>query len=481
LAGRSHHSARSLLSLLESALPIGVARVRGDGVLVEESEGFADLLAGTSRSLADRVAAEQRERLAEALAAVADGAPERTLEVRSGNGRPERLLELLVRRAGDLEDPLAVVVRDGSESALLQRRLAQSERVRLVGEMVLGCAHELGNLLGVAAALTADADGGDDDDRGLLRRAIHDAVALVQRLQRFARGEEPDPSPVPVDVRGILADALEFTRLRWQRRAATEGIRVEVSAQLLPTGTVLGSPVQLRHAVANLITNALDAMPRGGTLRATCRREGDEALLEIADTGTGIAPELMERVFQPFFSTKDESGLGLGLSIVSDVVARHRGRLEAVSHPETGTVFTLRLPLVASIAARAPGDTHPSVATGPARILVVEDEPNLRRLVARTLRSDGHEVVECGSAEDAAGLPAEGAAFDLLLLDVSLPGRSGLDLIPTLRANGHRAPVLLMTAWGLDVAAVDVARVLTKPFGTEALRRAVAELRQRGA
>ena len=474
-------AAPPLLSVLESVLPTGVARVRGDGAVVEESPGFADLLAGTSPSLADRVAAEQRPRLAQALAAVAAGEPERTVEVHSANGSPERLLELLVHRAGDLGDPLAVIVRDGSESALLRRRLAQTERVRLVGEMVLGCAHELGNLLGAAAQLTAETNRCEDADLDLLRRVIHDAVELVQRLQRFARGEEPDASPVPVDVREIVADALEFTRIRWQRRAATAGVSIDVSAELLPTGAVLGSPVQLRHAVANLITNALDAMPRGGILRATCRRDGDEALLEIADTGTGIAPELLERVLEPFFSTKDEGGLGLGLSIVSDVVARHRGRLQAVSHPGTGTVFSIRLPLVASIAAPEPAPARPDGALGPARILVVEDEPSLRRLVARTLRSDGHEVVECGSAEDAARLPAGGAAFDLLLLDVSLPGRSGLDLIPMLRANGHRAPVLLMTAWGLDVAGVDVAQVLTKPFGTEALRRAVAELRQRGA
>src|SRR5690606_11677537 len=145
----------------------------------------------------------------------------------------------------------------------------------------------------------------------------------------------------------------------------------------------------------NLIANAVDAMPRGGRLRVATRRDGADAVLEIADTGTGLPSPQHEQIFEPFFSTKGEAGLGLGLTIVADVVARHGGQLRVRSSADQGSVFEIRLPVRAG--ARAPAPAVPAAcarATRASRVLLVDDNHPLRRLIARTLRNDGHEVLE---------------------------------------------------------------------------------------
>ena len=470
-----------LLDALERSLALGAARMALDGALLERSAGFERLLGG-GPSLLELVAAEQRDALRRALDALAAGEPERIVAVRAAGAPPERALELRLRRAEQPDGTLDVVVRDRSELERIERHLMHFERLRALGELALGCAHELNNLLGVIGQLASgDAATSEPGDRALLQRCAEDARRLVQRLQAFARNEEPGFETATLEPHEVLADALELTRVRWQREAAAAGITIEVEADLRPSGAVLGSASELRQAVANLIVNALDAMPGGGRLRVACRREGDEVVLEVGDTGIGMSAEVQQRIFEPFFSTKGARGLGLGLSLVSEIVARHGGRLGAVSTPGSGSRFEIRLPAADGERAPAreraprPAGAAPAADTKPRRILVVEDNAMLRRLMARHLRDDGHEVLECESAEEAERL-VEGAAIDLLIVDVSLPGRSGLDLVRTLRERGQRAPILLITAWGLDLSGVGASRVLTKPFGVDALRRAVAEL-----
>lgn len=466
------------LTELEDALLLGAATIDGDGRIALCSEGFERLLAAREGAqLAALVAPEQREPLRTALDAVRDGEPERVLRLPDGsNGR---VVELRLRRSAEPGGRVAALARDRSDLDRIERHLLLSERLRLVGEMVIGCAHELNNLLGVICHVAESDTEPEPGDLELLRRSADDARGLVQRLHGFARNEDALARPGDVvDAREVLRDALEFTRLRWQREAAAAGIRIEVEADLQPVGVVTGSAAQLRHAAINLITNAIDAMPRGGRLRVGTRRDGDYAVLEVSDTGTGFASELQERIFEPFFSTKGETGLGLGLTIVGEIVARHEGQLRVRSHADRGSAFEIRLPARTDASVRVDG--APPARAGAARasrVLLVDDNQLLRRLIARTLRGDGHEVLESSSAEEAEALATEPDRIDLLILDVSLPGRSGLELIRILRARGCRAPALLITGWGFDIRAVEATRVLAKPFSPEALRRAIAELR----
>lgn len=467
----------ALLATLEDCLALGVAAVGRDGRILDRSEGFARLLGDGTRDLAELFPADHRDALRRALAAVSDGLPEHTLRIRTASGGAERAVELRLRRASDPDSPVGIVARDRSELDVIERRLALAERLRMIGEMTLGHAHELGNLLGVIAQLADGSGAVDARDRALLKRSADDALHLLHRLQGFARHEDPHAPAAPVDLREVLTEALELTRVRWQRDAAA-GRPIEVDVRLLPAGTVMGSASELRHMAANLITNALDAMPEGGRLQVACRREDGEALVEIRDTGIGIAPDLQERIFDPFFSTKGEAGLGLGLSLVNATVARHGGRLRAFSRPDEGSRFEIRLPISESpVAAVREAPVASGEPAAPCSILLVEDNSALRRMVARTLRSDGHAVVECGSAEEVDAEAIDPNRIDLAILDVSLPGRSGLELLRELRSRGYRMPILLTTAWGLEVGSLDSVRILVKPFGTETLRRAIAEIR----
>lgn len=466
------------LADLEDSLLIGAAALDADGRIASCSDGFERLLAARAGDrLEDLVAPAHREPLRGALAAVAGGEPERL--VRVADAVHGRSVELRLRRPAEPGGAIAALARDRVELDRIERHLLLSERLRLVGEMMLGCAHELNNLLGVICHVAESDAPPEPGDLELLRRSADDARGLVQRLHGFARHSD-DALATGNDVvepREVLRDALEFTRVRWQREAAAAGISIDVEADLQPAGLVTGSAAQLRHAAINLIVNAIDAMPSGGRLRVATRREGEEAVLEIADTGTGLPSPQHEQIFEPFFSTKGEAGLGLGLTLVADVVARHGGRLRVRSAPERGTVFEIRLPARAGgpVAANGAPPARPRAARA-ARILLVDDNDPLRRLIARTLRHDGHDVLESSSAEEAEALAVSPDAFDLLVLDVSLPGRSGLELIRTLRARGCRAPALLITGWGFDIRAVEATRVLAKPFSPAALRRAIAEL-----
>lgn len=465
------------LSDLEDTLLLGAAALDGDGRISSCSDGFERLLAARAGApLTDLVAPAHREPLRAALAAVHAGEPERL--VRVADAASGRSIELRLRRPAEPGGPIAVVARDRVDLDRIERHLLLSERLRLVGEMMLGCAHELNNLLGVICHVAESDRPPEPGDLELLRRCADDARGLVQRLHGFARSDDAGAQAGDVvDPCEVLRDALEFTRVRWQREAAAAGIRIDVDADLEPVGTVTGSAAQLRHAAINLIANAVDAMPRGGRLRVATRRDGADAVLEIADTGTGLPSPQHEQIFEPFFSTKGEAGLGLGLTIVADVVARHGGQLRVRSSADQGSVFEIRLPVRAGAGAPAPAVPAACArATRASRVLLVDDNHLLRRLIARTLRNDGHEVLESASAEEAETLAAEPDGVDLLVLDVSLPGRSGLELIRTLRARGCRAPALLITGWGFDIRAVEATRVLAKPFSPEALRRAIAEL-----
>src|SRR5690606_16466768 len=301
-AGNRAADQATWLAALEETLGAGAAALDADGRLDDVSHGLARILrAYPGQLLEELVDAEQRPELAAALAAVGAGALEHTLTLR----RDERALALSLRRPAAPGGPLLAVVRDRTSEDRIERTVRQAERLRIVGEMALGWAHELSNLMNTIVHLAELPEGPRDADLALLRTSVADARDLVVRLQTFGRPDAQTDAQV-LDPRELLSEALEFTRVRWQRPRQ----RIEVHSDLQPSGTIRAARAELRHALVSLIVNAIDAMPRGGRLRVACRREGDRVVLEVADTGTGMPAEVSEHIFDPFFSTKGERGLG---------------------------------------------------------------------------------------------------------------------------------------------------------------------------
>jgi CheY-like chemotaxis protein len=242
---------------------------------------------------------------------------------------------------------------------------------------------------------------------------------------------------------------------------------------------VEGWPESLREALTNLIFNAVDALPEGGTIRLAARGTGNTILVEVADSGVGMSAEVQARVFEPFFTTKGERGTGLGLAMVFGIVERHGGQVTLQSAPGQGTAFRLTLP--AAGAAGSVVTEQPTESGGPLRILAVDDEPALTRMVTFMLEPEGHTVVTASSAEEAlARLATE--PFDLVLSDVGMgSGMNGWDLAARVRERYPGLRFALATGWGAQIDAAEaqasgVGAVIAKPYRLDELRRVVSAL-----
>ena len=259
-----------------------------------------------------------------------------------------------------------------------------------------------------------------------------------------------------------------------------QGVEQRVVTSFAAVPLVSGDPAELREALTNLILNAVDAMPDGGTLTLATRAEADTAVVTVADTGAGMTEEVKRRLFEPFFTTKGVKGTGLGLSLTFGIVSRHGGQIEVDSVPGTGTQFTLRFPVVSPAAGAALGRARAPVAEDarPARCLVADDEELVREMLSDLLAQAGHAVVAAASgAEAIERFRAE--AFDLVLTDLGMAEVNGWQVARACKELRPDVPVLLVTGWGVELSAQELAAhgvdaVLAKPLRVDDLLAAVA-------
>ncbi|PYM90077.1 MAG: hypothetical protein DME04_24095 [Candidatus Rokuibacteriota bacterium] len=372
-----------------------------------------------------------------------------------------------------------------------QQRQAHAERLRALGEMAAGVAHDFNNMLAIilgrAELLSATTD--SPDTRRALRSittAAQDGARTVKRIQEFTRRKPPRPLE-RVDLGVVVRDVLEMTRARWEDQAHARGIGYEVRVEGAPVPPVIGDAADLREALTNLVFNALDAMAAGGHLTVRLAEDGERVRCEVTDTGAGMTPDVRERVFEPFFSTKLEKGSGLGLSVVYGIIKRLGGDILVESTPGIGTTFTLWLPIAFDGPDPATRDRHAVTPVQAARVLVVDDEAAVREVIGDILMSDGHSVVYC--PDGASALRAlEADPFDAVFTDLGMPGLSGWDVARAVKRRRPGTPVSLITGWGDSVDATDAAHrgvdvLLSKPFSSadirEGLERCLASNGQR--
>jgi signal transduction histidine kinase len=380
-------------------------------------------------------------------------------------------------------------------------QLQRNGRLSALGELASGVAHDFNNLLagilGNTQLLIMDET--DIERRRMLdviEQAAQDGATTVRRIQEFARTSEPRAEET-VNLAEVIDGALAITRPRWHNLARREGrpiqVRCEIGAPLL----VLGNAAELRELLINLIINAIDALPTGGdlTLRLIERRDRTSepewaraerhlAMLEVSDSGVGIPPVLQERIFDSFYSTKPVGkGSGLGLSICRQIAARHNGRIELHSAIGHGTTFRVLLPIAAQPAQPVPAQAAPLAALA-LRVLVVDDDPAVREVLARVLQRAGHAVTGAASAEEALAQFAP-LQYDLIFTDLSLTGMDGATLLSQVRARDPQIAAVIITGWGKLEAgqhqSLGAAAVLTKPFNIAQVLQIVGEISRRDA
>ncbi|MBL8554265.1 MAG: PAS domain S-box protein [Phenylobacterium sp.] len=368
-------------------------------------------------------------------------------------------------------------------------QLAQSQKMEALGKLTGGVAHDFNNLLMVVSGQAQ-----------LLRRKVGDdprAIRALDAIEAAAqRGED------------LTRHLLTFSRRQRLTPTATSlsdrahGLRELISASLpasidldiaLPDSlwTVTVDPSEFELAVLNLAVNARDAMPGGGRLsltaeNRTCDGAGPEALagdfvaFTVADTGSGIAPDILPKIFDPFFTTKDvDKGTGLGLSQVFGFARQSGGLVSVDTELGAGTRFTLYLPRAeAGATQRAEQDDGPAPLAGSARILLVEDNPDVADVAARMLEELGHEVVVAGGGQAGLKALAEGAAVDLVFSDIVMAGEiDGLDMARRIRAAHPDCPILLATGYSEAAERIgDEFPILRKPYRLPELNRALAGL-----
>ena len=368
-----------------------------------------------------------------------------------------------------------------------QEQLVRGETLRALGEVASGAAHHLNNLLAVVLArvqLVLAAPGEPamiDRSLQVVQRAAMDAAEVVRRLQQFARAQ-PSEDRQLVDLRSVVAEVLEMTRVRWSDEAQSRGIKVDVICQTDPVASIVGNAPALREVVTNLVLNAVDALPGGGRIVVRTFQEGTHARLTVADSGVGMAEDVRQRVLEPFFTTKGPRGTGLGLSVSYGILKSHGGDLEIESAPGQGTTVGLRLPVAAKGAEAPAVAPAPSAAEATAqvrRLLIVDDEEPVRGALAAMAESLGHDVVQAGSGREALALLESGREIDLVLTDLGMPGMTGRELARVIKHRWPALPLGMVTGWGanLEMSAADrtmVAGILSKPVLLTDMSRFIA-------
>ena len=358
-----------------------------------------------------------------------------------------------------------------------QERLVKGERLRVIGEISSGVAHEFNNLLtGILArvqlAKLSPLPTTLANDLNLIEKAALDAAAIVRRLQGFSRSERQQGF-VSVDFTEICSDAIEFLKPLWAGRGPTADSR---TVRFVTDGEALvsGSPVELRELVTNLLKNSLDATTQGGLVELHLSKMSGAARLVVRDNGSGIPAHIKARVFDPFFTTKGERGTGLGLALCQQIVERHGGSLGIESEEGRGTEIVVELPM---IDARG-GDT----ATGAhaLTILVLDDDSDVRLPLCDYLRRAGHLALPASSAEHALKVVGQ-QRVDVALVDIHLPGMSGLGFCSEFKKSFPNTPVVLMSgrAEEMDPAKVKGAgaqNLLAKPFAMQSVQRLIEDV-----
>ncbi len=259
------------------------------------------------------------------------------------------LNEELEEKTKELEKALKELQRISEEKERLYKQLIRDEKMRILGLMASGLAHNFSNILTVILGNVELLEAVVEDENtkrrlSRIKKAAEDGISTIRRLSDFAKFREK-PAKEPVDIKEVIDDAFELTKPIWANKVKRKGVEIEVEKDYCQEpAIVMGNPGELKEMFVNLITNAVDAMPYGGKIKVTVAREKDYVLIDFTDTGVGIPREIRDKIFDPFFTTKSTHGTGLGLSMVYWTVENHGGTIEVYSEEGHGTTFSIRLP-----------------------------------------------------------------------------------------------------------------------------------------
>jgi signal transduction histidine kinase/ActR/RegA family two-component response regulator len=382
-----------------------------------------------------------------------------------------------------------------------QQTLAQQERLRALGQMASGIAHDINNAL---APMTLYTDSLLEQEPGLspqgrkqlgtISRAIDDVAHTITRLREFSRPREAQMASTRIDLNQLVQQVVEVTRARWHDLPQAGGVVIDVRTDLLARlPAVTGVETEIRDALTNLVFNAVDAMPEGGILTVSTSVYGDastdtsgpQAGVTVRDTGAGMDEGTRRRCLEPFFTTKGERGTGLGLAMVYGMAERHGAELKIESTLGAGTSVHLIFPVAEEKAPSTPLASAAAALQKRLRILIIDDDPLVIGALSRALEHDGHSVraADGGQAGIDEFLAAQQRSepYAMVITDLGMPYVDGNKVAARIRTASPQTPIVLLTGWGQRLVndknmPANVDCVLAKPPKLNELRTAIANL-----
>ncbi|EDY16229.1 histidine kinase [Chthoniobacter flavus Ellin428] len=369
-----------------------------------------------------------------------------------------------------------------------QSEIIQRERMHALGRMANGIAHDFNNalapILGFSELLLMKPETLQDSKKvrnyiELIHTAAKDSAKVVSRLREFYRYRDEGDVFSPVVINDVVLQAISITQPRWKDQALAEGVNIDIRTEMGNVPTVPGNEAELREMVVNLIFNSIDAIPKRGTITIETETQGRWLAITVKDDGLGMSEEVKARCLEPFYSTKEDLGTGLGLGSVYGIVRRHEGEIDIQTEEGRGTSICVSLPLEKrSKPPEAPKPAAPPTNT--LRILVVEDEPLVREVISVYLAEDQHDVTTAENGRVGLEKFKEGT-FDLVMTDRAMPEMNGDQLAIEIKKLRPEQPIILLTGFGDLMAGsgeqpqgVDL--VVSKPFTLATLRNAMVEV-----
>ncbi len=477
-------------TVVENALD-GVCALGGDYRLKFVNQRLAEILGSTREELVNvdfrqfldeegrKVVADREERQKRGM--MLSPHFESTI-IRKGGGM--RNAEISARTIKDSKGNVntIAILKDITEKKKMEEELFRAEKLRALAEMASGVAHDFNNalaaILGNTQLLLYTAQ--DEETKETLQtiaKVAQDSAQTVRRLQDFTKKRVPQELS-GVDVNSIIKDSIEITKPKWKDEAQSKGVPIEIVSNFEEIPPVLGNDSELRGVFTNMILNAIEAMPEGGKIEISTLKKKKDVIIQISDTGIGIAEEAKKKIFEPFFTTKPFTNTGLGLSMSYGIIKRFGGEIEVVSELEYGATFTIILPI---------GEEEKDEAVSPqtvkqgrqARILVIDDEEVVRSVLSRTLAKVNHQVTLAANGEKGIQLFKE-EKFDMVLTDLGMPGMSGWEVCRMVKKISPDTPVGMITGWGAEMSQSKMDEygldfLISKPFDLNQILNVVAE------
>src|SRR6266849_2593264 len=392
----------------------------------------------------------------------------------------------LLEEAQSAASQLQTVVDDLKST---QTQLVRGETLRAMGQLSSGMAHHLNNLFAVILGRVELLMGKVQEPSvrrslEIIQRTAQDGAEVVRRVQRFSR-VQPVSDAVAVDLNQVVQEVVELTRPRWQDEAQLRGSRIEIAVEAGVIGAAAGEPAPLREVLMNLLLNAADSISQAGKITLKTWTRDDRVYCSVADTGGGMPEEVRRRALEPFFTTKGPKATGLGLSVAYGTVQRYGGTLTLESVVGQGTTVEVSLPTASAATAVAKtAAVSPKAPALPLRILVIDDELQVRSTLAEMLEEQGHAVTQApGGREGLSFLESNRELVDVVISDLGMPDMTGWDVAAAIQERWPGLPVGLITGWGeTEITREERSRVnfvINKPFDKAVLGETMSDIRPR--